>query len=98
MFDPAHAGVDEPLNALEQAGYSDLYAYRFDWMTRRAHSLPTSRPSVPMVQISPLLPETTSLVRSSTFTRKQIPEADAAHYYEYWADLPELQYPTVRCL
>ena len=24
-------GVDEPLNALEQAGYSDLYAYRFDW-------------------------------------------------------------------
>lgn len=24
-------GVDEPLDALELAGYSDLYAYRFDW-------------------------------------------------------------------
>ena len=24
-------GVDEPLNALEKAGYTDLYAYRFDW-------------------------------------------------------------------
>ena len=24
-------GVDEPLSALEQAGYTDLYAYRFDW-------------------------------------------------------------------
>jgi para-nitrobenzyl esterase len=24
-------GVDEPLNALELAGYTDLYAYRFDW-------------------------------------------------------------------
>ena len=24
-------GVDQPLQALEEAGYSDLYAYRFDW-------------------------------------------------------------------
>ncbi|MFQ3236596.1 MAG: para-nitrobenzyl esterase [Paraglaciecola sp.] len=24
-------GVDEPLNALEQAGYKNIFAYRFDW-------------------------------------------------------------------
>ena len=30
-----YRGVDEPLMALEKAGYSELFAYRFDWNDQR---------------------------------------------------------------